>query len=60
METILDIAIASVLISVSLISFSLAFWLGQFVLDRFLVMSLPTIVELYGRLRYPDKFLEKE
>jgi hypothetical protein len=32
------------------------FWIAQFVIERFIIQTLPILVELYGRIRYPDDF----
>lgn len=46
------------LICLAITAISLTFWLGQIVLERFLLSTLPIIIEIYGRWRYPDVFKE--
>jgi hypothetical protein len=35
------------------------FLIGQYVIERFIQVTLPILVELYGRIRYPYAFKDK-
>lgn len=36
------------------------FWAAQLVVERFLLVTVPVVAELYGRLRYPDEFARRD
>lgn len=43
-------------LSLSVTFLCLTFWLAQFVVERFLLNTLPRLAELYGRIKYPYQF----
>ncbi len=58
-STMLDIFIITVLLSACALVLLFTFWIGQMVVERFILSCLPVIIELYGRVRYPDEFKEE-
>lgn len=54
-ELSIDILFVTICLSLSLVLAAGALWLTQIVIERFIVSTIPVLVQLYIAIRYPDK-----
>jgi hypothetical protein len=58
MWTLFSVLYAVTILSLSLVIICGAAYILQLVLERFILNTLPLMVELYARIRYPKDFKE--
>jgi hypothetical protein len=59
MYTALEIFVVIMFLTLSAVILSGGFIVVQWTIERFIIITLPVLVDLYGRIRYPYEFKDK-
>lgn len=60
MNSLLYICLTIILLSITSIVLSGAFFVAQLVWDRFWLVSFKILMQVYARFRFPDEFKEND